>query len=86
MVELWYLQRKKLKCLDAGYIVKIEQQELMEMDRMYGAQEKHCKCTSLFHLSEYKSFMKLGTSLVVQGLRLYVLNAQGPGFDPWSGN
>ena len=27
-----------------------------------------------------------GTSLVVQWLRLRILNAGGPGFDPWSGN
>ena len=35
-------------------------------------------------------FLKLknsmGTSLVVQWLRLYAHNAGGPGFKPWSGN
>ena len=30
--------------------------------------------------------VKLGTSLVVQWLRLCTPNAGGPGFDPWSGN
>ena len=29
---------------------------------------------------------ELGTSLVVQRLRLRGPNARGPGFDPWSGN
>ena len=29
---------------------------------------------------------KIGTSLVIQWLRLRDPNARGPGFDPWSGN
>ena len=33
-----------------------------------------------------KKLMDGGTSLVVQWLRLCVLNVGGLGFDPWSGN
>ena len=37
-------------------------------------------------LKKKKKIYLIGTSLVVQGLRLLASKAGGPGFDSWSGN